>query len=214
MSSYSSGRFAPGTTALVVVDVQNDFCSPDGVSARKGHDVSAAVEMVPRLEALLDEARTAGVTIVFIQTTHDLTVDSPVWNTRMGDVDTPAYEPNCFTGSWGADFYVVSPAAGEVVVNKHRYSAFAGTDLDMVLRVASIETILLTGVATNVCVESTLRDGLFLDYNVALVADCCAAYAADLHEGTIKNVRGSFGAVLDSTDLAATWRLVGSELAV
>jgi nicotinamidase-related amidase len=213
MPSYSAERFAPQKTALIVVDVQNDFCHPDGVSARKGHDVSAAVDMVPRLEDLLVAARAAGTTIVFIQTTHDLTVDSKVWNTRMGDVDTPSYDPNCFTGSWGAEFYIVGPETGEIVVNKHRYSAFAGTDLDMVLTTAGIETILLTGVATNVCVESTLRDGLFLEYNVALVPDCCAAYETDLHEGTVKNVRGMFGAVIESGELAGIWRSVGAEMA-
>ena len=213
MPSYSPERFAPATTAVIVVDVQNDFCHPDGLSARKGHDVAAAIDMVPRLERFLAEARRAGSLVVFIQTTHDLTVDSPVWNTRMGDLDTPAYEPNCATGTWGAEFYVVSPSEGEVVVNKHRYSAFAGTDLDMVLRTAGIATILLTGVATNVCVESTLRDGLFLDYNVALVPDCCAAYAPELHEGTIRNVRGTFGAVLDSGDLLGMWRSVAAETA-
>ncbi|WP_403022039.1 cysteine hydrolase family protein [Salinibacterium sp. GXW1014] len=205
MTSYSAERFAPATTALIVVDVQNDFCHPEGVSARKGHDVSAAVEMVPRLQALLDEARAVGMPIVFIQTTHDLSVDSEVWNTRMGDMDTPEYDPNCRTGTWGAEFYVVAPEEGELVVNKHRYSAFAGTDLDMVLRTAGVKTILLTGVATNVCVESTLRDGLFLDYNVALVPDCCAAYSPELHQGTINNVRGMFGAVLDSGDLIEMW---------
>lgn len=208
MATYSAARFAPETTAIIVVDVQNDFCHPDGVSARKGNDVSAAVEMVPRLERFLADARAAGVTIVFIQTTHDLTVDSEVWNTRMGDVDTPAYDPNCLTGTWGAEFYVVAPEDGEIVVNKHRYSAFAGTDLDMVLTTAGIETILLTGVATNVCVESTLRDGLFLEYNVALVPDCCATYWPELHESTIANVRGTFGAVLDSGELAEMWNRV------
>lgn len=217
MASYSAERFAPEHTALIVVDVQNDFCHPEGVSARKGHDVSAAVEMVPRLDALLSAARDAGTTVVFIQTTHDLTVDSPVWNTRMGDVDTPAYDPNCRTGTWGAEFYGVAPTDEEIVVVKHRYSAFAGTDLDMVLRTAGIKTILLTGVATNVCVESTLRDGLFLDYNVALVEDCSAAYESHLHEGTVTNVRGMFGAVLRGDEVAAMWPpaadLVASDLA-
>jgi ureidoacrylate peracid hydrolase len=212
MTTYSAERFAPPTTALIVVDVQNDFCHPEGVSARKGHNVSAAIEMVPRLQSLLAEARAAGTTIVFIQTTHDRTVDSHVWNTRMGDVDTPAYDPNCRTGTWGAEFYVVAPEAEELVVNKHRYSAFAGTDLDMVLRTAGITTILLSGVATSVCVESTLRDGLFLDYNVGLVPDCSADYSPDLHEGTIRNVRGMFGAVLDSGDVVSMWRSVAAEL--
>ncbi|AWB90350.1 cysteine hydrolase family protein [Salinibacterium hongtaonis] len=212
MATYSAERFAPETAALIVVDVQNDFCHPDGVSARKGHDVSAAVEMVPRLETLIEEARAAGATVIFIQTTHDLTVDSRVWNTRMGDIDTPEYDPNCRTGTWGADFYVVAPKPGDLVVNKHRYSAFAGTDLDMVLTTAGVKTIVLTGVATNVCVESTLRDGLFLEYNVALVPDCSAAYEPELHEGTIRNVQGMFGAVLDSDELISRWSPIPAEL--
>jgi nicotinamidase-related amidase len=213
MATYSAERFAPEHTALIVVDVQNDFCHPDGVSARKGHDVAAAVEMVPRLDALLNAAHEAGTTVVFIQTTHDLTVDSEVWNTRGGDIDTPPYDPNCRTGTWGADFYEVAPAQGDLVVNKHRYSAFAGTDLDMVLRTAGVRTVLLTGVATNVCVESTLRDGLFLDYNVALVEDCCAAYESHLHEGTVTNVRGMFGAVLRAEEVAGMWHASVAELA-
>lgn len=206
MPTYSQERFAPEQTAVIVVDVQNDFCHPEGVSAAKGSDVSAAAEMVPRLRSLVDEARHAGALVVFIQTTHDEIVDSEVWNTRMGDVDTPAYVPNCRTGTWGADFYGVTPEHGDPVVIKHRYSAFIGTDLEMVLRTARIESLLLTGVATNVCVESTLREGLFREFNVALVEDCCAAFEPDLHAGTVQNVARYFGAVLSSAEVAATWQ--------
>lgn len=205
MPTYSQDRFAPGRTAIIVVDVQNDFCHPDGVSAGRGSDVTAAVEMVPRLQLLLNEARQAGTMVVFIQTTHDETVDSDVWNTRLGDVDSPAYRPNCRTGTWGAEFYEVEPQPGEPVVIKHRYSAFSGTDLEMTLRTAGIDSLLLTGVATNVCVESTLREGLFREFNVALVEDCCAAYEPGQHEATVANVSGYFGAVLQSTDLAHSW---------
>lgn len=208
MPTYSTDRFSPSTTAIVVVDVQNDFCHPKGVSARKGNDVTAAVKMVPRLKAFLDAARATEAAIVFIQTTHDEQVDSFVWNTRGGDVDTVPYLPNCYTKSWGAEFYEVAPESGERVVNKHRYSAFAGTDLDVVLRTAGIESILVTGVATNVCVESTLRDGLSLDYHVSLVEDCCAAYNPDLHEGSIKNVQGTFGAVVSASEVAKMWNRI------
>ena len=213
MSSYADTRFMPEKTALIVVDVQNDFCHPEGVSAQKGHDVSAAVEMTPRLRILLERARSTGMKIVFIQTTHDLSVDSVVWNTRAGDVDPAPYQPNCATGSWGAEFYEVGPETGDTVVIKHRYSAFAGTDLDVVLKTAGVESLLFTGVATNVCVESTLRDGLFLDYNVTLIEDCCAAYSPDLHEGTVKNVQGTFGAVITSALLAAMWDATAQAIA-
>ncbi|MBF8186220.1 cysteine hydrolase [Nonomuraea sp. K274] len=152
-------------------------------------------------------ARAAGIKVVFIQTTHDELVDSPAWLARRGDPDRgvkPAV-PNCATGTWGAEFYQVKPEPGEAVVNKHRYSAFAGTDLDMILRVAGIESILLTGVATNVCVESTLRDGLFLDYHVTLVEDCSAAYSQAAHDGTAEKVATCFGQVITSDEVKAGW---------
>lgn len=205
--TYPTSRFAPGSAAIVVVDVQNDFCDPAGACARNGSDVTAAVEMVPRLQRFLDAARAAGVMVVFIQTTHDETTDSPAWLARRGD-DAPGLAVpagNCRTGSWGAEFYGVAPQPGEPVVVKHRYSAFAGTNLDVVLRTAGIDSLLLTGVSTNVCVESTLRDGLFAEYRVTLVEDCAASFEADAHAASVANVARYFGVVATSEEIGATW---------
>ena len=206
MSSAPS-RFSPGRAAVVVVDVQNDFCHPDGVCAERGSDVTGAVEMVPRLQRFLDGARAAGVLVVFIQTTHDETTDSPAWLARRGDADQGAPTPisTCRTGTWGAEFYEVAPQADEPVVIKHRYSAFAGTNLDVVLRTAGVDSLLLTGVSTNVCVESTLRDGLFSEYRVTLVEDCAASYEPEAHQATVQNVAKYFGVVATSEEIVATW---------
>lgn len=200
-------RFAPGRAAIVVVDVQNDFVDPEGACAERGSDVTGAVAMVPRLEKFLDDARAAGVMVVFIQTTHDETTDSPAWLARRGDPEAGAPTPvsTCRTGTWGADFYRVAPQAGEPVVIKHRYSAFAGTNLDVVLRTAGVDSLLLTGVSTNVCVESTLRDGLFAEYRVTLVEDCAASFEAEAHEATVQNVAKYFGVVATSEEISATW---------
>jgi len=205
--TYPTSRFAPGSAAIVVVDVQNDFCDPDGACARNGSDVTAAVAMVPRLQRFLDAARAAGVLVVFIQTTHDETTDSPAWLARRGDDAPVPVVPagNCRTGSWGAEFYGVAPQPGEPVVVKHRYSAFAGTNLDVVLRTAGIDSLLLTGVSTNVCVESTLRDGLFAEYRVTLVEDCAASFEADAHAASVENVARYFGVVATSEEIGATW---------
>ncbi|WP_298461606.1 cysteine hydrolase family protein [uncultured Cellulomonas sp.] len=207
MPSYSPTRFAPGRAALVVVDVQNDFCDPAGACGQRGSDTGAAVAMVPRLERLIDAARAAGLMVVFIQTTHDELTDSPAWLARRGDLEAgaPPAVSTCYTGSWGAEFYRVRPAPGEPVVVKHRYSAFAGTDLDLVLRTAGITSLLFTGVATNVCVESTLRDGLFLDYHVTLVEDCAASYEPESHRGTVETVEKYFGVVAGSEEIIGTW---------
>jgi ureidoacrylate peracid hydrolase len=207
--SGTTFRNAPETTALLVVDVQNDFCDPGGVAGVKGSDTSHAVEMVPRLERLLESARAAGVLVVFVRTTHDETTDSPVWLSRRTVEATPVRTPSststCRTGTWGAEFYRVAPAAGEPVVTKHRYSAFTGTNLDVVLRTAGITSLLLTGVATEACVESTLREGFFHEYHVSLVEDCCASYHAEGHAATVAAVGRYFGAVTTSDELASAW---------
>ncbi|GAB3355866.1 cysteine hydrolase family protein [Modestobacter lapidis] len=200
-------RNAPGTAALIVVDVQNDFCDPAGVCGTAGRDTSLAVDMVPRLERLLESARGAGVLVVFVQTMHDETTDSPVWLSRRVVDGEPvaARTSTCRPGSWGAEFYRVAPAPGEPVVVKHRYSAFTGTDLDTLLRTAGITSLLLTGVATDVCVDSTLRDGLFHDYHVTLVKDCCASYHEEGHAATVQTVNRHFGAVTTGGELADAW---------
>jgi len=96
------------------------------------------------------------------RTTHDESNDSVVWLNRHaagpGEVTT---QGTCRTGSWGAEFYEVAAEPGETVITKHRYSAFVGTSLDLTLRTIGVESLLFTGVATDVCVESSLRDGLF-----------------------------------------------------
>ncbi len=205
--TYPTSRFAPGTAAVVVVDVQNDFCDPAGACAQRGSDVAGAVAMVPRLERFLDAARAAGVLVVFIQTTHDATTNSPAWLARRGDPVPGAPTPvaTCATGTWGAEFYRIAPQPGEPVVVKHRYSAFAGTNLDVVLRSAGVDSLLLTGVSTNVCVESTLRDGLFAEYRVTLVEDCAASFEPEAHAATVANVEQYFGVVATSEEIGATW---------
>ncbi len=202
-------RYDPAHTALIVVDVQNDFCHPDGAVAKMGDDVSAVVEMVPRLRALVDGAHAAGVPVVFVQTLHDETNDTATWLDRVaaepGGVQTGRI---CRTGSWGAEFYGVTPAPGDAIVVKHRFSAFVGTNLDIVLRALGVRSLLVTGVATEVCVESTLRDGLSAEYYVSLVEDCAATYSADAQASAVRNVRRNFGDVVTSEGLIATWARV------
>src|SRR5262249_54874462 len=150
-------------------------------------------------------ARAQCVPIVFVVTTHDESNDSIAWLNRWadgpGDVTTQRI---CRTASWGAELYELSPAAGEAVITKHRYSAFAGTSLDLTLRTMGVQSLLFTGVATEVCVESSLRDGLSSEYFVSLVEDCCATYLPELHEGSVRAI-ASFGTVLTSDDLMTYW---------
>ncbi|MGH7768212.1 MAG: cysteine hydrolase family protein [Candidatus Binatia bacterium] len=204
-------RWDPRWSALLVVDVQNDFVSPKGSAAQRGEDVSASVEMVPRLVRLIDEARRVGLTVVYIKTTHGEWTDTPSWIYRKSQQKVLN---TCREGTWGAEFYEgISPLPTERVVIKHRYSAFINTDLNTVLKAKGIESVLTTGVATNVCVETTTRDAYMYDYYVTMVGDCSAAYDPKLHESTLENMRRHFGLVATSDEIIQTWQRLGQKKA-
>ena len=193
----------PSRTALLVIDVQNDFCDPRGATALSGKSVAPCVTMVPRLARFLDEARRMGVRAIFVQMQQTASTDSPAWLYGVGE---GRRIEKCAAGTWGADFYVVAPVAGEPVVIKHRYSAFINTDLNTVLKARNIQSVLVCGVATNVCVETTARDAYMYDYYVTMIEDCSAAYEAKLHLGTLDNMRRHFGLVASSKDVIEAWQ--------
>jgi nicotinamidase-related amidase len=200
-------RVDPAHTALVVVDVQNDFCSPDGSLAKLGHDATHATEMVPQLERLIDEAHRAGVLVAFVRTTHDDSDNSEVWLGRAaaGPGEHTA-SIACNTGTWGAEFYRVSPQPQDIVATKHRYSAFVGTDLDQKLRTRGIRSLLFTGATTETCVESSLRDGFLHEYFVSLVTDCVGSFFQSAHDASLDVVRRNFGLLYCADDVIAAWR--------
>jgi ureidoacrylate peracid hydrolase len=196
-------RCDPRYAALIVVDVQNDFVSPEGSAGKRGDDVGAAMAMIPNLTRLIDQARKVGLTIVYIRTTHSDWTDTPSWIYRTSQKSGLS---TCREGTWGAEFYDgIAPLPSERVVIKHRYSAFINTDLNTVLKARGIQSILVCGVATNVCVETTARDGYMYDYYVTMIDDCSAAYDAKLHMGTLENMRRHFGLVASVDQIIETW---------
>ncbi len=197
-------RWDPRYAALLVVDVQNDFVSPKGSAAQRGDDVSAAVAMLPRLIRLIEEARRVSLPVIYVKTTHSEWTDTPSWIYRKSQQSALN---TCREGTWGAEFYEgISPLPNERVVIKHRYSAFINSDLNTVLKAKGIESVLVTGVATNVCVETTARDAYMYDYYVTMVSDCAAAYEPKLHETTLENIRRHFGLVASSEEIIQTWQ--------
>jgi ureidoacrylate peracid hydrolase len=197
-------RADPKNAALVVVDVQNDFVSPNGSAGKRGEDVSAAMAIMAPLSSLINEARRVGLTIVYIRTTHSEWTDTPSWIYRTSQ---KAGLSTCREGTWGAEFYDgIAPLPTERVVVKHRYSAFINTDFNTVLKARNIQSVLVCGVATNVCVETTARDAYMFDYYVTMIDDCSAAYEAKLHLSTLDNMRRHFGLVASSKDIIETWR--------
>ena len=195
-------RLDPSNAVLVVIDVQNDFCSPDGVAAKSGRDVTAALEMVPRLGELISGARSAGVPVVLVRTTHSDETTTDSWRFRTGQRESV---PNCVPGSWGAEFYGIVPDESDHVVTKHRYSAFASQEFVDLLSRLRRASLLFCGVATNICVETSLRDATCEDYFSTLVEDCSGAYSKELHDATVENVRNSFGLVVTARELINAW---------
>src|SRR5690606_26202636 len=145
------------------------------------------------IEKVLAAARAAGMLVVWIRSIYDFKYLAAPHIVKRGK------EGCCLEGSWGADFFGLRPRAGEPIVDKHHYSGFVGTTLDEILRRHGIETLILAGVATNVCVDSTLRDGFFRGYYIVLLEDCVGSNSAPGHAGTLATVRNNIGIVTTST---------------
>jgi ureidoacrylate peracid hydrolase len=197
-------KLDPAHCALVVIDVQNDFAADGGFFDRVGADLTPIQnERVPALLRLIAEARRAGTLVIFVKAIYDpeyLSEPMRERNARLG-MDMP----RCLTGSWGADFFEVRPEAGEPVVIKHRYSAMVNTDLKGILQKHGIRSLLLTGIATDTCVESLGRDAYFIDYYVTIAADCCGAASEQDHLGALKRFSRDYGQVVTSADVIAIW---------
>lgn len=203
MLTTLAAKVEPDHTALLVIDMQNDFCDDEGACAQNGDDVRIVQAIVLTLGELITAAREAGATVIFIRVAHDETTDSEVRLERRRGRKAPV----CREGTWGVDWYGdLRPQQGDIVVTKHRFSAFINTPLDLILRSRGIRTLVVTGTATNVCVESTARDGHMLDYYVVLPEDAAATPDLAAHEATLHNIRKHFGAVVRVGDVLAAWR--------
>lgn len=188
--------------AVMVIDMQNDYCHPDGALAKNGANVSGVDEIVPNVQRLLEAAELYEKPVLFVQTIHTDATDSEVWKMRASG----KMRQVCRPGTWGAEYYGVSPKSTDIIVRKHKYSGFINTFLDSVLRAQKIETLLIAGVSTNVCVESTARDAFMLDYRVVLLQNGCASYERAAHEMTLENIGQYFGTVAYVDDVITIWK--------
>jgi nicotinamidase-related amidase len=185
----------PTSTALLVIDMQNDLCHADGAFAAAGADVSAYPPLVATIATLVDAAHDAHVPIVWIRVTNVQTAlfQSPAqlrFELRMkqtyGRTDQPEFD-FCAPGTWGHDFLTgLDRRDGDPVIDKRRSSGFAGTDLDMLLRSNGIESIVVTGCTTEGCVDSTIREAVSRDYYVTLVRDGVASDDPALHDAAMR----------------------------
>lgn len=191
----------PKHSAVVVIDLQNDFCHSEGDMAKSGKDVKLMQQAAHNTKRFLPEVRKRKVPVIHVRFVHNRWTGSPAWMRKRGEKGSST----CAEGTWGAKFFVVQPAEGETIVTKHRYSAFIGTDLDLILQSRCIQTIILTGVGTSVCVESTARDGFQMDYDIILLSDCSGSSTQEGHQRALDVLAQHFGYVTNSREIVEAW---------
>jgi nicotinamidase-related amidase len=195
----------PRRAALLVVDVQNDYCAPGGALDSEGGDISMTQAVVPKVIEMVDAARRHGVKVVWIQQTWlpGGASDSPAWiymKQRNG-----IHLDRCVDGTWGQQFVDgLQPEGDEPIVKKHRSSGFVGTNLDLILRSHRIETTIVIGVMSEGCVESTARDAAFYDYYVVLTPDCMASDVLAWHEASLLTMGGRHD-IVPGSEIRRLW---------
>ncbi len=202
-------------SAVVVVDMQNAFASRNGMLDIAGADISGAPRVVSVISQVLSAARRSGMPVVYLQMGYQADLsdsggpESPNWHKELGIRlmnCRPELKGKLVTaGTW--DFAIVdelAPQPGDIVIVKTRYSGFARTALDAELQARGVRYLFFTGIATNVCVESTLRDAFFLDYWPVLITDATmAAGPPSMQEATLFNIETYFGWTIRSQEFLA-----------
>jgi biuret amidohydrolase len=198
----------PATTAMIVVDMQNDF-----VAAGAPMETPAARAMVPKLVEALKICRDAGLRVIYTAHVHRRD------GSDMGLFDDMhpliANRDALVDGTPGVDIYPeLAPAPGEHVIKKHRYSGFFGTDLDIILREWGIDTVIVSGTTTENCCHATARDAMFRNYRVVFLSDATATYDypdrgfgpmpnAEVHHATLVILAASTAHVMSVADMRA-----------
>jgi nicotinamidase-related amidase len=202
-------KLAPRRCALAIVDMVNDFAHPQGKGALQGQrPLDHIRSIIPTIATLADAAREAGALVVHVQhtTLPDGLSSSGPWLDARLNAPYSAVEV-CMAGTWGQEIVEeLRPLTGDAVVQKHRYGAFIGTNLDQVLRSTAIETVVCCGASTNVCVEATAREAFAHDYYVVLPRDACASWDESLHEASLRTAASRYAAVCDAEEILGRWR--------
>jgi ureidoacrylate peracid hydrolase len=207
--------FDPAATVLIVVDMQNAYASPGGYLDLAGFDVSGTGPVIGRILRAVTAARAAGIRILWFQNGWDPDYveaggpGSPNWH-KSNALKTMRRQPErnarlLAKGTW--DYALVDalrPEPGDIVMGKPRYSGFYNTALDSTLRARGVNTLVFTGIATNVCVESTLRDGFHREYFGIVLADAThQAGPESLQDAALANIETFFGWVSDVSSFEA-----------
>ena len=216
-------RVSVEETAIVVIDMQNAYASEGGYVDLAGFDIQGAAGTIGQIGKVLETGRAAGVTIVYLQNGWDAGYveaggpGSPNWH-KSNALKTMRARPELqgqllAKGGWDYDLVdALAPQPGDIVLHKTRYSAFFNSQLDSTLRARGIRNIVFVGIATNVCVESTLRDGFHLEYFGVMLEDATHHLGPPaMQEASVYNVEKFFGWVTTVADFCGTFGQIASD---
>jgi nicotinamidase-related amidase len=196
----------PARCALIVIDVQHDFASPDGAMARMGADLSGVEAALDNVETLIAAAHRAKVCVAFARVITSPRTDSTAlknFNARKGL--PPSALDICREGDRGCDYHRVVPLPGDIEVSKPLYSAFHGADLARQLRERNVDTLILVGLTTNCCVDSTAQDAFHLNFNVFVVSDATDAYGEQTQRQALAALAQTYALIVGTAQVQSGW---------
>lgn len=205
----------PKNTIVLVIDVQNDYCSEKGkLAIERNVDVKPVQRMVSKLIRFIELARDFGLPIVFVRMNKDIKQVDESLRVKLQSLGSPLGSSLCVPGTWGFEYYKIKPEQGDVEIIKKSYDAFSNPELDKLLKKWKIKNLIITGAYTAICIDATLKSGFSKGYNVVIPEDLVSTTKETMYQqDAIVDVwKAIFAHVVKSEELIESWKSLKSKI--